>query len=344
MEALKIYIKDKAPIVLFYNLAFIYAVFVIISNLLDFYSGVVNRNVVRTLMITPLAPLAALYFWFVFKNLIRALFDYKKQELITVNMKFRGGGYLACDHPENGAYFVVDFCNEKKRFWMYNKNQIYPEFAAQETYKVCYYKHSRCIKSIDRITFERKDIKKKRKEKAQKKSPQINNKKVFFSNHIDGLVVDVLFLLFTPFWIMLLKDVYQRCISIGVFTVFYLTLLLFVFLYLFFLRNTFRQTLSYINHKKEKTKVQNLTIVGLPRTKKFLIKEKTNEYIVKTVGCNGKKKTIRFYSTYTLGLGDLDERPGYKGFGNFIGTEYEVEYYKVSHVVKSMKIINQPHQ
>ena len=74
-----------------------------------------------------------------------------------------------------------------------------------------------------------------KKEKAQKKSPQINNKKVFFSNHIDGLVVDVLFLLFTPFWIMLLKDVYQRCISIGIFTAFYFSVLLFIFLYLFFI-------------------------------------------------------------------------------------------------------------
>lgn len=57
---------------------------------------------------------------------------------------------------------------------------------------------------------------------------------------------------------------------------------------------------------------------------------------------NGKRIKLFLNSTDILGLGDLSARAGYMGYGNFIGTEYEVEYYKLSHIVKSMKLISQP--
>lgn len=52
-----------------------------------------------------------------------------------------------------------------------------------------------------------------------------------------------------------------------------------------------------------------------------------------------KKKRYKYYSSDILGLGDLNENSGFMGYGNFLDSKYEIEYYKFSGLIKSMRLI-----
>ncbi len=344
MDELKMYIKDKAPLAVFYNFMFMVAIFVIWVNIIDFTSGEVTRNIIKSFMMIPILPFSGWYFWSLAKKVILVMLDYKKQELVTETLKLRGGGYRACDSQKHGAYLVLEFCGKKGNFWMYDNNQVYVNVVPQEMYKVVYYKHSNCIKFIERITFNRKDIKHKKKQKSSKRPANIEQFQVFFHNYIDGFIVDLFVLITIPFCFSLLKYIFKMCVSNGDFDLFYMSIAFFVVFYFCFLRVVIKRMLSFVFYKINKTTNETVTIIGVPRTKKFLDKQKPNEFILYTINSNDRKRTMKFYSTDILGLGDLEERSGYLGFGNFIGTKYEVEYYKVSRVIKSMKLISHPGQ
>lgn len=151
-------------------------------------------------------------------------------------------------------------------------------------------------------------------------------------------------LLTIPFSIVFLDSIYQKCLLNGVFGMYYLAIAIFVLCYVLLLRTIIKKILFFVFYKTKRTETKKLTIIGLPRTKRFLFKNKLHEYFLRTYDFDGKMRIIRYYSTDFLGLGDLSERSGYMGYGNFIGTMYEVEYYKLSHIVKSMKLISQPKQ
>lgn len=102
-------------------------------------------------------------------------------------------------------------------------------------------------------------------------------------------------------------------------------------------RNESNQDLQ--DNKSAKIVTDTVSTIGIPMRKKTSNAQKQGFYLfVKNDG--GKKIRLFFRSTDILGLGDLSERPGYMGYGDFIGTIYEVEYYKFSREVKSMKIIS----
>lgn len=82
-------------------------------------------------------------------------------------------------------------------------------------------------------------------------------------------------------------------------------------------------------------------ITGVPY-KIYSASSNNKNLFLKVCNQNGKRKNLVLQSTDILGLEEMNERPGFMGYGNFIGMEYEVEYYKFSHIVKSMKILNQP--
>lgn len=89
----------------------------------------------------------------------------------------------------------------------------------------------------------------------------------------------------------------------------------------------------------QETIVETVTAIGIP-VKRRLKNSVNQDFLLRVQNEDGKKKALLFNSTEILGLGDLNQRPGYMGYGNFIGTKYEIEYYRHSHTVKTMKIIN----
>ena len=97
------------------------------------------------------------------------------------------------------------------------------------------------------------------------------------------------------------------------------------------------------DNKSGKIVTDTVSTIGIPVGKKTSNAQKQGFYLF-VKNDSGKKIRLFFRSTDVLALGDLSERPGYMGYGNFIGTKYKVEYYKISHIVKSMKLISQPNQ
>jgi len=108
------------------------------------------------------------------------------------------------------------------------------------------------------------------------------------------------------------------------------------------LYNTGKHILSYICNKKELCVSGIFTTISVPLEKKYLVNGKPIVYYLRFTDENSIKHKLFFYSTDILGLGVLEDRLGYKGYGNFIGTKYEIEYYKVSRVIKSIKLISLP--
>lgn len=114
-------------------------------------------------------------------------------------------------------------------------------------------------------------------------------------------------------------------------------------------QNTTEKIMTKIN---KKTVSEKIVVLGIPfntRDEDFIIAgvpyEAWSSYshnkrlFLKTKNEKGRKKDLVLYGTDILGLGDLNDRTGYMGYGNFIGTKYDVEYYKHSRVIKSMKLI-----
>lgn len=89
---------------------------------------------------------------------------------------------------------------------------------------------------------------------------------------------------------------------------------------------------NHLIEKQESIKGKFITD-GIP----VKLKSGKYNYFLKVRNENGQKKVLFFNHTDTLGLGCLNERPGYLGYGNFIGMDYEIEYYKKSREIKSMK-------
>lgn len=83
-----------------------------------------------------------------------------------------------------------------------------------------------------------------------------------------------------------------------------------------------------------------VTIDTIPCTRKFLATSKPNEFFLFAINESGKRNRYKYYSSDILGLGDLNERPGFMGYGNFLDSKYEIEYYKFSGLIKSMKLLS----
>ena len=353
MESLKMYIKENWALTTFYSVGFIFAIVWIFIRITDFFSGEITRNTIKTMIMIPFLPLTGFYYLLLAKKLILVLKDYKNPCLITETLKIKKAGYAPCEEPRYGAYFEIFFHGDKHNFWLYKKSQIYSEFVAGEEYKVTYYKNSRCIHSIERLTFNvqtaddiaylnKSKRKKKSKKKVVKKPLNIDPYKTFISNYKDGFVVDIFWIFTIPFYIMLCIHLLPKNL-VGLKEQLFMISTPFVILFYFLIiRTVIRRIMSYNYYKKgivEKTVVIFDTI---PSTKKFLVTGKPNEFFLFGVDENKKRRRYRFYSMEILGLGDLTEREGFMGYGNFMGVKYEIEYYKVCHVIKSMRFIEEP--
>lgn len=348
MESLRAYIKDNRPLIIFYNIVFWFSIIVILNSIIDFSSGEVTKNIIKSLFVVSLIPTAGWYVISETKKLLTVFIDYKKQILVTDTFKIKNAGYEICSEPRNGAYFTAKFYNDKHEFWLYKRSQIYSEFVTDEEYEVTYYKHSRCIHSIKRLTFnyaddivalDRSKKKKKSKKNVLKKPLCIDPYKTFISNYTDGFIVDIFLILTIPFYIMLCKFVLPKTLP-GIYEQFFIiSIPVVIFFYILIIRLAIKRIASYICYKNGETAKTAVTIDTIPRKRKFLVTSKPNELYLFAIDENYKRKRYKFYSSDILGLGDLNERPGFMGYGNFLDSKYEIEYYKFSGLIKSMKLL-----
>ena len=349
MESLRAYIKDNLYLVVFYNIVFWFSIIVILNSIIDFSSGEVTRNIVKSLIVVPFIPISGWYVISETKELFIALIDSKKQVLVTDIFRIKKASYEICSEPRNGAYFTFEFYDDKHEFWLYKRSQIYSDFVNEEEYEITYYKYSRCIHSIKRLTFNKTDDivalskskrKKKSKKKVLKKSLNIEPYKTFISNYTDGFILDVFLILTIPFYVMLCKNLLPKTLPGIAEQLFIISIPIVILFYIVIIRLAIKRIVSYIYYKKDDIGKAIVTIDTIPCTRKFLVTSKPNEFFLFAIDESGKRKRYKYYSNDILGLGDLNERPGFKGFGNFLDSKYEIEYYKFSGLIKSMKLLS----
>lgn len=259
MESLKSYIKDNFALVAFYNIILGFSIIVILNSIIDFSSGEVHRNIIKSLFIVPFIPIAGWYVISETKELLMVLIDYKKQILVTDTCKIKNAGYEPCSEPRNGAYFTVNFHDDKHEFWLYKRSQIYSEFVIDEEYEVVYYKYSRCIHSVKRLTFNKEEDtialnkskrKKKSKKKVLKKPLNIEPYKTFISNYTDGFILDVFLILTIPFYVMLCKNLLPKTLPGIAEQLFTISIPIVIFFYIVIIRLAIKRIVSYICYKK----------------------------------------------------------------------------------------------
>ena len=121
---------------------------------------------------------------------------------------------------------------------------------------------------------------------------------------------------------------------------FIITIPIVVFFYIVIIRLAIKRIVSYICYKKNDIGKAIVTIDTIPCTRKFLVTSKPNEFFLFAIDENNKRRRYKYYSSDVLGLGDLNERHGFMGYGNFLDSKYEIEYYKFSGLIKSMKLLS----
>lgn len=351
MKSLKMYIKDNLALTSFYSLGFIFAVIWTFIKTTDFFAGETTTSTIKLMLCIPFFPIAGWYYLSEAKKLILVFIDYKKQILVTNTFRIENASYETCSEPRNGAYFTVKFYDNKHEFWLYKRSQIYSEFATDEEYEVTYYKHSRCIHSVRRLTFNNEnpdDIpalnkskrKKKSKKKVLKKPLNVDPYKLFISNYTDGFILDVFLILTIPFYVMLCENLLPKTLPGISKQLFIITIPIVVFFYIVIIRLAIKRIVSYICFKKNDIGKAIVTIDTIPCTRKFLVTSKPNEFFLFAIDENNKRRRYKYYSSDVLGLGDLNERHGFMGYGNFLDSKYEIEYYKFSGLIKSMKLLS----
>ena len=350
MKSLKIYIKDNFALTSFYSFGFIFAVIWTFIKITDFFAGETTTSTIKLMLYILFFPIAGWYYLSEAKKLILVFIDYKKQILVKDTFRIQNTGYETCSEPRNGAYFTVKFYDDKREFWLYKRSQIYSEFVTDEEYEITYYKYSRCIHSIRRLTFNNEnpdDIvalnkskrKKKSKKKVLKKSLNIEPYKTFISNYTDGFILDVFLILTIPFYVMLCKNLLPKTLPGIAEQLFIISIPIVILFYIVIIRLAIKRIASYICYKKDDIGKAIVTIDTIPCIRKFLVTSKPNEFFLFAIDDNNKRRRYKYYSSDVLGLGDLNERPGFMGYGNFLDSKYEIEYYKFSGLIKSMRLI-----
>ena len=351
MKSLKIYIKDNFALTSFYSFGFIFAVIWTFIKTTDFFAGETTTSTIKLMLCIPFFPIVGWYYLSEVKKLILVFIDYKKQILVKDTFKIQNVGYEVCSEPRNGAYLTVKFYDDKCEFWLYKRSQNYSEFVTDEEYEITYYKYSRCIHSIRRLTFNNENpddivalnkskLKKKSKKKVLKKPLNIDPYKMFISNYTDGFILDVFLILTIPFYVMLCKYLLPQTLPGIAEQLFIISIPIVVFFYIVIIRLAIKRIVSYICYKKNDIGKAIVTIDTIPCTRKFLVTSKPNEFFLFAIDESGKRKRYKYYSSDILGLGDLNERPGFMGYGNFLDSKYEIEYYKFSGLIKSMKLFS----
>lgn len=347
MHSIKFYLKEKMPLIILYGVCLFLGFFLIIYSVFSFYEGIDStmvRYLTRSIL---LIPAIIIYIIDLIKYLL-AVFDYKKQNITQKTLYILEQDFKKCRDEFNGVYQVL-ICSETKKgkqlkLWYYNQDLIY-DIKVGKKYVIEYYKNSKCIYRIEPL-FKTEAKKKKKVETSLNYSfndVYIDSELFDKNQNRRSTITAYLSAFFLPFTILILiklwaiKDIVDNFIII-----FGLVLVSFIVLHILLFYKFIYTKISNRRNGKNVLIKDKITVRGIPVEKEFSHPHRKGYYL-KTISANGKNLDLFFFSTDILCLGDLKERPGYKGYGNFIGTKYEVEYYKVSRVIKSMKLISQPY-
>lgn len=321
----------------------------------DIYSlsvGYINNTTVRFWFRSIFFLPVALYICLKeIKKFLKIYNDYKYQHKETKDLFLISQRFDNCIDRCNGAYKIYRFSDKKNGDFndliMYRKSLMYDEFINGCKYKVTYYKNSKILEKIEPIKEYECAYKKRStpiKFKGQKtfenqtsSCAEYNKSKIdfwFICNFITIILLSSI--IFVILYLLGFNKYFDEVFSSIVIMLVGLLGLQILVIYKFVVK---------IILLKGKPSVARaiVTILGIP------VENKQNtsanqRFTLKAKNSTGKKLGLYLYSTNVLGLGDLKKRPGYMGYGNFIGSVYEVEYYKISHVVKSMKLISQPNE
>ncbi len=344
MYSIKFYLKEKRPFIILYGVCVFLGIVLLIYSVFSFDEGIDSimvRYLTRSIL---LIPAIIIYIIDLIKYLL-SVFDYKKQNVTKKTLYVLEQDFKKCKNEFNGVYHVL-ICGETKKskhikLWYYNQDLIY-DVKVGKKYFIEYYKNSKCIYRIEPL-FKTESKKRKKVETGLKCSfnnedigSELFDKKQKRKNNITACLSVV----FLPFTILILiklwelKDIVDDFMIIFLFVVGSFVALHILLLYKFI----YNKILNRGNEENIIVK-DKITVRGIPVEKAFSHPYREGYYL-KTISDSGKKLDLFFFSTEILCLGDLKERCGYKGFGNFIGSRYEVEYYKPSRFVKSMKLIS----
>lgn len=350
MSSLKFILKDRGIEYLFLVVWLIFGLVYCVYAIDKISCGIYEASMIRTLIKSTPALLIGVFIcprWGV--EFIKVLIDLKKQELITDIFYVSPKNYWKCEYPFLGAFQELR-CKKKVsdpkgiNVWWYKSKLDYPSFISNEKYKVTYYKYSKCINEIERITFDNKQRVRKKKEKnVCKINKNIDYYDIYFHNNVDGFIIWLFVIVFSPILYFVLNTTLDKSNNSFVYFSFLCNFIV-TSLLIAALCITVKHILSYWSRKKERIVHGEFIVTGIPFEKVFVFKGKAPTYIVPFKNKDNKdNKQVKMFifSKDVLGFGDFSERSGYLGYGNFIGTKYEIEYYKVSHVIKSIKLISE---
>lgn len=339
------YLKERKPFIFLFGFLLILSMFLIIYSLFfldENPDNTVLRYLVRSIL---LIPAIIIYIVDLIKFLL-VFHDYKKQNIVENTFCVIEQNYKKCIDEFNGVYTIL-FCGESMKskplkLTYYNADLLY-DIKVGKKYIISYYKNSKFVLSIKPLS--QTNTKKQNDynsastcslENTEVESESINDKQNKMIN-----IFALLGLILVPFTVFALIKLYaMKSIIDNFMIVFSFVGVSFVAIhFLLMYKFLFRIVLNTSQNKNE-LKKDTIIVRGIPVNKEFSYPHRQGYYL-KTITDSGKKLDLFFFSINVLGLGDLSERPGYKGFGNFIGAKYEVEYYKISKIIKTMKLINE---
>lgn len=332
------------PFIILYGVCVFLGIFLIIYSVFSFDEGI-NTTMVRYLTRSILLIPTTIFYIIDLIKYILAVFDYKKQNVTQKSLYILEEDFKKCRDEFKGVYHVL-ICSETPngkhiKLWYYNQDLIY-DIKVGKKYVIEYYKNSKSIYKIE-PSFKTEGKKKKSVEthlKCSFTNVDIDSELFDKSQNKKSIITAYLSAFFLPFSILILIKLWAiKNIVDDFIIIFGLVLVSFIVIHILLLYKFIYTKIS--NHRNKKIAIikDKITVRGIPVEKEFF-NPRRKGYYLKTVSANGKKLDLFFFSTDILCLGDLNKRPGYKGYGEFIGSEYEVEYYKVSRVIKSMKLIS----
>ena len=349
MEALKFFIKDHKYIILLYGVCLFIGILLLVYDIFRISNDDINKTMLRFLVRSLLLFPALIFYFADFKKLVLVYRDYKTQKTETKNLYILDQDFKKCKDEFNGVYNIIR-CSENKNdhnyteCWLYKNNLIYDDLKIGSQYKLTYYINSKCLCGIEPTISNNA--------KANKQKVNAYNKNLFQNNTQEKLQTtdaeppkNKLWVLFVyiigictmPFSVYILLQLWHVKNIIDNFYLLFCTVGISAFILYFLLIYKFVNSILLYS-KTPKIVVDKFITIGIPVVHTSL-KSNKSIFCLKVQNSKKTKKDLFFYSTDILGLGDLNERPGYLGYGDFIGMEYEIAYYKISHVIKSMKLI-----
>ena len=336
MDALKTYIKDHKFWLLFYAAALIICFYLLIYAGYVYFNGVMRSFIVKGVITGVLGiPVFTIIVAIYSKGSLLAYLDCKKKETVTEILCVSKYTFKPCRDYFNGAYCIVYCVKNKgdrpKKYWVYRKDLIYDKLTVGKKYKITYYKYSGCICSID---FVDGSAKKKRQKKIKDIPKNIlgdyaEQKEEFFA----GFIVSIICICLMYFSVRF----FANEINVVVVNTMFCIIGVVAFSVIVYLFIRFVLLSSSRNPKITKEKFEMRGIPNIQRNSRY--KQGFSTYVLSVADENGREKSLLFRPIGDFQWSDICDSSGYMGYGNFIGSKFEIEYCVASKRIKSMRKI-----